>query len=79
MVNPGKIFHSNSIVSPSILSKFMYCDELLNHVNLSSHAMFDCGFSFTFAVHNTESEKNGDLGVRETDDLFITNQRQLLP
>ena len=56
VVNPGKIFHSNSIGSPSILSKALYCGELLNHVNLSSHAMFDCGFSFTFPRHNTESE-----------------------
>ena len=38
VVNPGKIFHSNSIGSPSILSKALYSDELLNHVNLSSHA-----------------------------------------
>ena len=41
MVNPGKIFHSNSIGSPSNLSKALYCDELLNHVNLSSHAIFN--------------------------------------
>ena len=38
VVNPGKIFHLNSIGSPSILSKVLYSDELLNHVNLSSHA-----------------------------------------
>ena len=37
-VNPGKIFHSNSVGSPSIVSKVLYCDELLNHVNLSSNA-----------------------------------------
>ena len=28
VVNPGKIFHSNSIGSPSIVSKVLYCDEL---------------------------------------------------
>ena len=56
VVNPGKIFHSNSIGSPSIASKVLYCDELLNHFNLSSHAMFGFGFSFTFPRHNTESE-----------------------
>ena len=56
VVNPGKIFHSNSIGSPSILSKALYCGELLNHVNLSSHAIFDPGFSFIFPRHNTESE-----------------------
>ena len=41
VVNPGKIFHSNSVGSPSILSKALCSDELLNHVNLSSHAIFD--------------------------------------
>ena len=56
VVNPEKIFHSNSIGSPSILSKVLYSCELLNNVNLSSHAMFDCGFSFIFPRHNTESE-----------------------
>ena len=38
VVNPGKIFHSKSIGSPSIVSKALYSDELLNHINLSSHA-----------------------------------------
>ena len=56
VVNPGKIFHSNSIGSPSILSEALYSGELLNHFNLSSHAMFDFGSSFTFPRHNTESE-----------------------
>ena len=41
VVNPGKILHSNSIGSPSILSKALYSGDLLNHVNLSSHAIFD--------------------------------------
>ena len=45
VVNPGKIFHSNSTGSPSIVSKALSCDELLNHVNLSSQTVFDCGFS----------------------------------
>ena len=56
VVNPGKMFHSNSIGSPSIVSKALCSGELLNHVNLSSHAIFDCGFSFIFPRHNTESE-----------------------
>ena len=56
VVNPGKIFHSNSIGSSSILSKALYCDELLNHVNLSSQTIFDFGFWFIFPKHNTESE-----------------------
>ena len=55
-VNPWKIFHSNSIGSPSILSKILYCDELLNHINLSSQAEFDCGFQCIFPRHDTESE-----------------------
>ena len=56
VVNPGKIFHSNSIGSPSILSKALFSGELLNHVNLSYHVIFDWGFSFIFPRHNTESE-----------------------
>ena len=56
MVNPGKIFHSNSIGSPSLLSKVLYSGELLNHANQSSNAVFDWVFSFIFPKHNTESE-----------------------
>ena len=56
VVNHGKIFHSNSSDLPSIVSKALSSGELLNHVNLSSHAIFDCGFSFIFPRHNTESE-----------------------
>ena len=52
---PGKIFHSNSSGSPSILSKFLYSGELLNHANLSSHAVFARGFS-CIPRHNAESE-----------------------
>ena len=43
VLNPGKIFHSKSIGSPSILSKFLYLGEDFNHPNLSSHASFDWG------------------------------------
>ena len=49
VVNPGKIFHSNSIGSPSIVSKALYSGELLNHVNLSSDTAFDCGFSLRWS------------------------------
>ena len=56
VVNPGKIFHSNSIGSPSIVFKALYSDELLNHVNLSTQRVFECGFSFIVPGHNTESE-----------------------
>ena len=31
VVNPGKIFHSNSIGSPSIVSKVLYCGESLTN------------------------------------------------
>ena len=57
VLNPGKIFHSNSIGSPSILSKFLYFEEDFNHLNLCSHASFDSVFSKIFPKHNTESEK----------------------
>ena len=56
VLNPGKIFHSNSIGSPSILSKFLYSGHDLNHSNLCSHASFDWGFSCILPRHNTESE-----------------------
>ena len=44
VVNPVKIFHSNSICSPSIVSKVLYCGELLNQLNFSSQTVFDIGF-----------------------------------
>ena len=34
VLNPGKIFHSNSIGWPSILSKVLYSWDVLNHSNL---------------------------------------------
>ena len=46
VVNPGKIFHSNSTGSPSIVSNVLYCDESLNHSNCRSHTVFDIGFWF---------------------------------
>ena len=36
VVDLGKIFHSNSIGFPSIVSKVVYCDESLNHPNCRS-------------------------------------------
>ena len=56
VVNPGKIFHTNSIGSPSIVSKVLYSDELLNQLNFSAQTVFDCGFSFIFPKQNTEDE-----------------------
>ena len=43
-----EIFHSNSSGSPSIVSKALYCDELLNNVDVSSQTMFDSAFSLIF-------------------------------
>ena len=44
---------------PSVLGrlcpKFFFVMNSLNHVNLSSQTVFDCGFWFTFPRHNTES------------------------
>ena len=39
-----KISHSNSIGSPSIVSKVLYCDKSLNQSNCRSQAVFDVGF-----------------------------------
>ena len=36
VVNPGKLFHSNSIGSPSMVSKVLFCGESLNQPNCSS-------------------------------------------
>ena len=44
VVDPGKIFHSNSVGSPSTVSKVLYCDESLNQLNFSSQTVFDVGF-----------------------------------
>ena len=47
VVNPGKIFHSNSIGSPSTMSKVLYCGESLKQLFFSSQAVFHVGFWFT--------------------------------
>ena len=41
VVHPVKRFHSNSIGSPSIVSKVLYCGESLNQPNRSSQTVFD--------------------------------------
>ena len=56
VVNPGKISHSKSIGSPSIVSKVLYCGESLNQLDCSSETVFHAGFRFTFPRHDTESE-----------------------
>ena len=44
VVNPVKIFHSNSIGSPSIVSNVLYCDESLNQSNCRSQTEVEEGF-----------------------------------
>ena len=44
VVNPGKIFHSNSIGSPSTVSKVLHCGESLKQINFSSRTVFHVGF-----------------------------------
>ena len=44
VVNPGKILHSNSIGSPLIVAKVLYCNEFLNHSKCRSQTVFDVGF-----------------------------------
>ena len=39
-----EIFHSNSIGSPSIVSKVLYCGGYVNQPNCSSQTVFDVGF-----------------------------------
>ena len=79
VLNPGKIFHSNSIGSPSILSKFRLTGDDLNHPNLVSYVSFDWGFSKILPRHNTESEKTETFDALKIDDSFITNQRHIFP
>ena len=58
VVNPGKIFHSNSIGSPSIVSKVLHCGELLNHVHLSSHNLIvGSGSSYQGITQNLKIRK----------------------
>ena len=44
VVNPEKMFHSNSIGSPSTVFKALYCGESLKQLNCSSQTVFDAGF-----------------------------------
>ena len=39
-----EIFHSNSIGSPSVVSKVLYCGESLNQPYCSFQTVFDAGF-----------------------------------
>ena len=57
VLSPVNVFHSKSIGSPSILSKFLYSGDDLSHPNLCSHASFDWVFSCMLPRHNTEYDK----------------------
>ena len=75
VVNPAKIFHSNSIGSPSIVSKVLKSGETLNQLNFlpKKHLMLGSDSPFQGITQNLK--KNVNLRVRETGDFFITDQR----
>ena len=79
VVNPGKMFHSNSIGSPSILSKVLYSGELLN----PRQSFFPCCVCARVLVHLSKTQyriwKYVDFCALKIDDLLITNQGQILP
>ena len=79
VVNPGKIFHSNSIGSPSILSKFLYSGVLFEPFQ----SLFPCYVRSRVLVHLAKTQyriwKYVNFCALKIDDLFITNQRQVLP
>ena len=72
-VNPGKIFHSNSIGLPSIVSKARYCaNSWTMSICLPRQHLIE-EFWLIFPMLNTESENMYvNLRVRETNDFFIT-------
>ena len=53
VVSPGKIFHSNSIGSPSIVSKVLYCDEFLNHVQSKINVSMQNHASQLYSLHRS--------------------------
>ena len=60
-VNPGNIFHSNSIGSPSIRSNSRYWDGFINHSIFSFHAL--TGVLGILPKQNTESENTYTFAV----------------
>ena len=54
VTNPGKMFHSNSVSSPSIRWKFHFSKII--HLFLSFHFLLDSGFRWMF--HDTKSENS---------------------
>ena len=65
-----KIFHSKSIGSPSILSKFLF--RRCCKTSQSSHTSIDFGFSCILPTHKTESAKTYNFVHRR---LKITSSR----
>ena len=59
VLNPGKIFHSNCIGSPSILSKPPQPREDFNHPNLSSmHRLIGCSLvSYQDTIQNLKRHR----------------------
>ena len=65
VLNPGKIFHSKSSGSPSILSKFLSSGDDLNHPNLCSHASFDWGFRESYKDTTQNMKRRRPLCVED--------------
>ena len=76
VVCPGKIIHSTSIGSPSVISNSLYCFEFFNRSSLFSHSSLDWENPHILPRHIIESE-NIYFGFREIDDLFVIHRRQL--
>ena len=70
---PGNIFHSKSIGSPSILSKFLYSWDVLK----PSQSIFPCSVWLGVLVYRIR--KDVDLRALKIDNSFVTNQWQVLP
>ena len=79
VVNPGKISHSNSIGSPSILSK----SSVLWWTFEPRQSVFPCNIWLRVLVHLSKTQHRiweyVDFCALGADDFFITNQRQILP
>ena len=79
VVNPGKICHSNSIGSPSIVSKVLCCGEYL----WTNSIFFPNSIWCWVLIHLSKTQhriwKYVNLCKRETDDFFTTDHRQLFP
>ena len=79
LLNPGKIFHSNSICSPSILSKVLHSGDDLNHSKLLFPCIVWLGGSRRSYQVTIRIWKDVDFRALKIDNTFITNQRQVFP